>query len=278
MKRVIGKLVRTDFTVQETIEDTTSNEKFYLHDHDSYEILLFLEGDAKFVIEGNDYFLETGDVIIVRKHEMHRVYHNSNATYHRVVLMVEPNFFSNHNCMNYETQFANAQMGIANIIKAKNVRSCGLYDAFMRLKKVSVDYSLTNEPVVDAIVIEILYYINRSGIFSTPDVHDSQVEKVISYINTHYTEDISLDTLENIFFLSKHHLCRIFRKATGLTIHEYISRKRINKVKELRKIGKSISDAAMLSGFCDYSCFYRTYKKLMGCSPKEDVDRFYSNM
>ena len=50
------------------------------------------------VIEGKEYFLESGDVIIVRKHEMHRMYHNSNAKYHRMILMVNPEFFINHNC------------------------------------------------------------------------------------------------------------------------------------------------------------------------------------
>lgn len=277
MQITVGKFKKNDFSISETIEETTSNEKFFLHEHDSYEILFFLEGDSRFVIEGKNYFLESGDVVIVRKHEMHRVYHNSNARYHRVVLMVKPEFFTNYNCPNYETQFAHSQMGIGNRIKSDYVHSSGLYDAFMRLKKYSGDYSLETEPVADAIVMEILYLINRIGKFSTSDVHDSQVEQVISYINNHYTEDISLETLENNFFLSKYYLCKIFRKATGLTIHDYISRKRLAKVRELRQNGKSISDAAMLSGFSDYSSFYRAYKKLMGCSPKE-VERFYFDM
>ena len=264
-----------DYRVNETIEKTTSNDNFFLHDHDSYEILFFLEGDSKFVIEGKNYFLESGDVIIVRKHEMHRVYHNSNACYHRVVLKVTPNFFISHNCPDYEKQFLNSQMGIANRIKSDYVHSSGLYDAFMRLKKYSKDYTAENEPVVDAIVMEILFLINQTGHFSMSDAHDSLVEQIISYINNHYTEDIDLLTLTSRFFISKSYLCKIFLKATGLTVHDYICRKRLNKVRELRQNGKSISEAAMLSGFSDYSSFYRTYKKLMGCSPKDDVARFY---
>lgn len=271
MKEIIGKIKKVDFRIEEAIEESTSNEKFFLHDHDSYEILLFLEGDSKFVIEGKEYFLESGDIIIVRKHEMHRVYHNSNAKYHRIILMVEPEFFINNNCLDYETQFTNSKMGIANRIKSDYVRACGLYDTFMRLKKYSGNYTQTEEPVVDALVMMILYLINQVGQFSSSDGHDSHVEQVISYINNHYTEDIDLEILSTIFFISPNYLCRIFRKSTGLTVHHYIRRKRLSKVRELRTNGKSISDAAMLSGFRDYSSFYRTYKKLMGCSPKEDV-------
>lgn len=272
MKRFIGKIKNESFRIEEAVEESTSNESFFLHEHDNYEILLFLEGDSKFVIEGKEYFLESGDVIIVRKHEMHRVYHNSGSKYHRIVLSVKPGFFAEYHCPDYERQFLNTKMGIANRIKSDYVRSSGLYDTFMRLKKYSGNYTQAEEPVVGALVMVILYLINQVGQFSSSDGHNSHVEQVISYINNHYTEDIDLETLATIFFISPNYLCRIFRKATGLTVHDYIRRKRLSKVRELRANGKSISDAAMLSGFRDYSSFYRTYKKLMGCSPKEDMD------
>lgn len=258
-----------DFRVGETIEESVSNDNFYLHEHNSYEILFFLEGDSKFVIEGKDYSLEPGDIVIIRSHEMHRVYHNSNTRYRRVILHVRPAFFTNHNCAEYEAQFLNSQAGIGNRIKSNLTQSSGLYNAFMRLKEYSGNYTLVDEPVVQSIIMEILYLINRIHRFSTPDVHGNQVEKIITYINKHYTEDIDLQMLEDNFFTSKHYLCRIFRKSTGLTIHDYIQRKRLTKVKELCSEGKSLSDAAMLSGFCDYSSFYRAHKKITGQSPKK---------
>ena len=278
MKTIIGKIKKEDFRIEEAVENSTSNMNFFLHNHDSYEILLFLEGDSKFIIEGKEYFLESGDIIIVRKQEMHRMYHNSNAKYHRIVLMIKPDFFINHNCPNYEAQFLNSKIGIANRIKSDYVHSCGLYDTFMRLKKYSGNYAQAEEPVINALVMMILYLINQVGHFSSSDAHDSHVEQVISYINNHYTEDIDLETLAGNFFISPNYLCRIFRKTTGLTVLDYIRRKRLSKVRELRANGKSISEAAMLSGFSDYSSFYRTYKKMMGCSPKENVDRFYKDM
>lgn len=257
-----------DFRVGETIEESVSNDNFCLHEHNSYEILFFLEGDSKFVIEGKDYTLEPGDIVIIRSHEMHRVYHNSDTRYRRVILHVKPAFFANHNCSEYEAQFLNSQAGIGNRIKSNLTRSSGLYNAFMRLKEYSGDYTLVDEPVVQSIIMEILYLINRIHRFSTPDVHDNRIEKVIAYINKHYTDDIDLEILENEFFISKYHLCRIFRKATGLTVHDYINRKRLTKVRELCAEGKNLSDAAILSGFCDYSSFYRAHKKVTGRSPK----------
>ena len=277
MEEITFRIIGEHFKISERVEDTTNNDNFFLHDHELYEILFFLEGDAKFVREGKEYFLESGDIIIVRKQEMHRVYHNSDARYQRIVLFVEPEFFNIHNCPNYEVQFLNSQLGIANRIKSDYVRSCGLYDAFKRLRRYSKNSTPEDEPIVVAIIIEILYLINRVGQFSSSDEHDSQVVQVISYINNHYTEDIDLESLEKKFFTSRYHLCKIFRKATGLTIHDYIRRKRLSRVRELHQSGKSFSEAAMLSGFSDYSSFYRTYKKLMGCSPKDNVDGLYAD-
>lgn len=266
-------MAENNFKIYEIIEEHTTNEHFHLHTHDSYEILLFLEGDSKFIIEGRDYFLESGDVIIVRKQEMHRIFHNSNARYHRIVLFTTPQFFINHDCKDYEKQFLNTHMNIDNRIKSDYVRSCGLFDAFMRLKKYSHNFTIDNEPIVNAIVLEILFLINRTGHFASYNTPGNQVEQIISYINNHFTEDLDLEFLTKHFYISKSYLCKIFHKSTGLTIHNYISNKRISKVRELHQAGKSISDAAILSGFKDYTSFYRTYRKLMGQSPKKDMVR-----
>lgn len=260
------------YGIGESFSPDPSNVNFKLHNHDEYEILLFLEGDAKYVVEDKSYTLEPGDIIVIRKHEFHRIYHNSPTPYKRVILMVNPQFFVENGCTNYEAQFLKAPIGTGHKIPADLVRSSGLFDAFSRYKKYSEDYTLDGQiPVLKSTLVEILYLINKITTFSDADLTGSPVKSVIFYINNHYTEDITLDLLQDKFFISKYHLCRAFHKATGLTVHEYIRRKRLTKVRELRADGMSISDAATLSGFNDYSSFYRAYQKEYGASPREDL-------
>lgn len=249
-----------------------SNAKFQLHNHDEYEILLFLEGDAKYVVEDKSYTLEPCDIIVIRKHEFHRIYHNSPSPYHRVILMVNPAFFQENDCTDYEAQFIKMPLGTGHKIPADLVRSSGLFDAFLRYKKYSENYTLDpGTPILKSIMIEILYLINKITAFSDADLTGSPVKSVILYINNHYTTDITLDILQDKFFISKYYLCRAFHKATGLTVHEYIRRKRLTKVRELRAEGLSIGDAAIQSGFNDYSSFYRAYQKEYGASPRADL-------
>lgn len=254
-----------DITKQTIIKP--SNRNFHLHCHNNYEIYMFLEGDAKYVVEENTYNLEPYDMIIIRKHEMHRIYHNSSTKYSRYVLSVSPEFFREEGCEVYETAFTDFSHVTGNKISADTVRTSGLYNAFLRLEKYSDAFLNVNTPIVKSVITEILYLINTAS-FSSADTSNSRIKDVIAYINNRYTENISLDELEKIFYVSKYHLCRAFKHATGLTVHGYITGKRLMRACELKADGKSLGDASALAGFSCYSAFYRAYVQRFGTSPK----------
>lgn len=247
-----------------------SNRNFFLHSHDFYEILLFLQGDSSYIIEGNTYKLNPYDLIIQRKNEMHRVYHNSNAIYERAILSVEPEFFEAFNCKELEEEFLRQTNGSMNKIDAELCVSSGLYDAFLRLQKYSNNFKETYTPVVSAVITEILYLINNVKLFSKDDTSDSQLKSIISYINSNFTNEISLDELAEQFYISKYHLCRIFKEGTGITVYNYITNKRLMRVKELKNEGHSMGESAMLAGFGNYSSFYRAHQKTYGYAPSDN--------
>lgn len=249
-----------------------SSYLFQLHEHDRYEILLFLEGDSNYIIEDRSFPLEPYDITIIKKHQLHRMRHNSATPYHRIVLFVEPAFFSQFKCEEYELHFANITTNIGNKIPASIVRSSGIYDAFMELKKYSENYTINaDSPILHACIIKILYLIHKTNQFSLPEYPNETVSKVIQYLNNHFTENITLDILAEKFFISKYHLCKVFVNATGLTIHKYIQLKRFVMVRELYTEGMSLLDASLQAGFLNYSSFYRAYTNEYGVSPTKDL-------
>jgi len=249
------------YTVDFGVIKNPTNDLFSLHSHLEYEILIFLDGDSKYVVEEKNYDLEPDDIVIIRNREMHRVYHNSKKDYSRIVMMVSPDFFIKYNCPEYERIFFEESKQIGNRICADVVHSSGLYDAILRLKKYSDNFSTLHSPVVDCIMVEILYLINKISVFENADTTNNTVKNIICYINNHYTETISLDKLSEQLFVSKYHLCHTFKNLTGLTIQEYITQKRLTLVDVLRKEGKTLTESALLSGFGDYSSFYRARAK-----------------
>lgn len=259
------------FAFEYSVREDISKSVFKLHNHDDYEIYMFIEGDSNYVVEGRSYSLRPYDMIVIRRHEMHRVYHRSNALYSRFVIMVKPEFFKEQDCCDYERGFKDAYTGEGNKITADVVRSSGLYDAYMRLKKYSNDFTEPDDPVVRSIIVEILYLIDKVTLFANDDSSNKQLTKVINYINSHYTEDLSLEDIASRFFISKYHLCHVFKETTGLTIHSYITRKRITRVRELVAEGLNITNAVINAGFNNYSSFYRAYVKVFGVSPGKNL-------
>jgi len=248
------------------------NTKFALHTHDGYEIMLFLDVNAKFVVEDRVYLLEPYDMIVIRRNELHCFYRHVPAPYRRVILGVDKSFFADNHCLEYESIFWDTSTNIDNKIPAKIVKSSGLLDAFMRYQKYSKDYTLPlNTPVLKSIIVEILYLMNNCSEFAESDHVKGSMKSVIIYINDHYWKDITLDDLCKKFYISKPYLCKAFQKSTGLTINSYIRKKRLGKVKELKAQGLSISDAAVQAGFRNYTAFYRAYKNEFGKSPKKDL-------
>lgn len=245
-----------------------SNEHFHLHSHNEYEIYMFLKGDSTYVVEEKNYSLSPDDMIIIRKHDMHRVFHNNPAEYRRIVLFIAPEFFSSFGCREYEKAFSTNACNIGNKINSKTVHSSGLYDAVMRLKIYSNNFSEIYTPIVCSTMIEILYLINKISSFDMAESINKPIRNVIHYINDNFTNEITLDMLCELFYISKYHLCRIFKEATGLTVQGYIKQKRLTMVDELVKEGRTLTDAAMLSGFSNYSSFYRAYVKTYKRNPR----------
>ncbi len=260
------------YTIDEGFTLLPSNTLFQLHTHDEYEIFLFLQGDANYIVEDKSYPLNPYDIIVIRKNELHRIYHNSSAPYHRLTIHISPAFFQENNCTDYEEPFLNTSTASGNKIPANIVRSSGLYDAFLRYKKYSDNLTTgADTPILTAIIIEILYLVNQITFVPAADSSNSTLKDIIAYLNEHFTEDVTLDMLEDMFYISKYYLCRTFRKATGLTVHEYICLKRLALVRDLKNSGMSISDAAFQAGFHDYSAFYRAYKKAFGPAPGKNL-------
>ncbi|WP_348677543.1 AraC family transcriptional regulator [Flavobacterium coralii] len=88
-----------------------------------------------------------------------------------------------------------------------------------------------------------------------------------NYIDSHFLEDITLQTLAGEANISSYHFIRLFKKTFGLSPYQYILKKRLSFANELLKEGSSVTDTAYLSGFADIASFSKAYKKQYGVAP-----------
>ncbi|MEO7912560.1 MAG: AraC family transcriptional regulator [Roseiflexaceae bacterium] len=93
------------------------------------------------------------------------------------------------------------------------------------------------------------------------------VTQLKHYIESHYAEDISLDSLSQLTNLSRYHLLRVFRETVGIPPHTYLRQVRIKHAKDMLASGQPIADVASATGFTDQSHLTRWFKRLWGFTP-----------
>lgn len=109
-----------------------------------------------------------------------------------------------------------------------------------------------------------------SGAAEEADMQKSTAAMVEQYIRQNYSQEIKLENLSHIFYISKEHISRSFKKQYNINLFDYIANLRIEKAKELLlKTQMSIEEIAVKTGFSNGNYFSKTFKKLTGLAPSE---------
>ena len=97
-----------------------------------------------------------------------------------------------------------------------------------------------------------------------------EISQVKSFLDEHYKEKLSLESVASHFFIDKHYLARLFKEQYGVTLVTYLQQVRITHAKRmLRFSDKSIEEIGLECGIGELNYFSRVFKKLEGVSPSE---------
>jgi AraC-like DNA-binding protein/ligand-binding sensor protein len=105
-------------------------------------------------------------------------------------------------------------------------------------------------------------------LFQSENTERPSITRAREIIDARHTEDLSLGEVAQAVHMSTFYFCKQFKKATGLSFTEYLSRVRIEKAKtQLLKPHARVSEVAYEVGFQSLTHFNRVFKKLNGSSP-----------
>lgn len=135
--------------------------------------------------------------------------------------------------------------------------------------------STTNNPILECkmhkLIDELLIINSESN--TNQKIYDSCSEiiiEAINFIDNHYHEKLSIDSIAHFIHLSPIYFHGLFKRETGITPYEYITNKRIkHALKLLETSDKRISTVSAECGFSSQSYFTDVFKKAVGCTPKE---------
>lgn len=251
-----------------TLDETPNPGDFTMHNHPSYEIYYFISGRGSFYIEGNEYRLHRGDLLIMRSAEAHYIAVEPNVPYERFALHFDRALIEDADKDGLLLEaFDTREAGRGNLFTQNDFKD-GLYAALLRNIMNSAPENRHLQAVTNlfALLNEIRIAFGRSKTHALPE-KESLSGSIISYINANLSQPISLDGICGHFYISKAQLCRIFKKTTGATVWEYVTAKRLSAARGMILSGIPATSAFSECGFKDYSAFYRAYRRHFGFSP-----------
>lgn len=137
--------------------------------------------------------------------------------------------------------------------------SCNSIDAINKLHKtMAIDYT------------EKMLFLKKSFVIS------KSITLCIDYIYSHINSRVTIEELAEYVNLSPSYLSRLFKKELGVSVSEYIIKRKVEKAQNLlRYSDSSIIDIANYLSFSSQSHFIQVFKNTVGLTPKKYRDFFY---
>jgi len=259
-----------NFFLFHAYDDRPDQSFFYQHTHTQAELHLFLAGSAVLYIEGSAYPLKAGDLHVMAPSEFHYIEIDPAMAYERIVINFDPNVFHSIDPEDLLVRaIVDRNPGKQNCFSAQEFQGVSAEGYFLRMLRPDGD-ARTNLLSGLIPLLGELYRIHSARASSVSEAATLEY-RIIRYINKNISSPLTLDDICQRFFLSKAQLCRIFKKATGTTVWQYVTLKRLVAAQQLLQSGTPPTKVCIQCGFNDYSAFYRAYQKYYGHAPKNDA-------
>ena len=250
------------------IKDQRGGE-FDFHYHEFDKIVLFVAGKVTYIVEGREYVLKSGDILLVRHGDIHKPVIDPAEEYERIVIWIDSGFLKANHSLGECFDIA-AQRG-SRLLRLPGEKQGRIFGAARELIHDEED-NFASKLMRDTLLFQMLILINRaviSGSETVDFVSDSRIDAVIEYINGNLFSELSVEKISCKFFISRYYLMHRFKELTGKTVLSYIQSKRLLYAASLLSGGCSAKEACYKSGYKDYSVFLKAFKKEFDTTPTE---------
>lgn len=251
------------------------SESLIFHNHDGYEIYLFLGGDVNYYTESSGKKLERGDLILTGPYAFHGSVMIHSGQYDRFVINIRESAFRSlcSRKTNLAECFLRTPPSELNLLCLNEDDIRSFTETARSLQAELQKHSWGDDIMVRALLQQCLVMINRRVVSGQPPeypgIMPDFLAETFSYIDKHLCEEITLQQLANHVHHNETYLSRCFKNISGTSPYQYILAKRITLAQQLLREGHSPNDASELSGFHNYSNFSRFFSKQTGCSPRQ---------
>ncbi|ULO06550.1 helix-turn-helix domain-containing protein [Paenibacillus sp. 19GGS1-52] len=248
--------------------------KFFLHRighvnrhwHQSLELIINIKGKVQITVNNLTHELEAGDIILINSNEVHEL-HADNTTMLALQIKLE--------------LLKEATMDIQKIYYDCNSAISGHPERFKNLKRIVAQilkYNINSNEYIDlkniSLVYELIYELCSNFSSDEKDVHNYSLEnldrlsRILDYINSKYSDPISLQNMAKAEYLSVPYLSKYFKRSMGMSFSDYLKDIRLHHaVNDLLNESLTIDKVAVQNGFPNVRSFVVAFTEKYGELP-----------
>lgn len=258
------------------------NRPFILHHwHEALELIFVLNGSGVVIINGKKYCLNSEEICLVNSNEIHTTFLKDGGIF--LVIQISYNFIKENNGQK-EVQFQQ----IFNYLTVPECQTItnDIRIVLLEILMYSIEKKKYNELQIKSRLYSLLYILlnnfkeaNKSACIATEkEEKRERLKKIINYIDENFHKDISVGEIANIEHFSISYLSKFFKANTGLSLKEYIIKKRLeHAMKDILSTDLSLLQIALKNGFSDEKSLIKYFKKFYNMCPSQFRKSFKNN-
>lgn len=243
------------------------------HFHSTFEVFYLMSGKREFFIKDRTMVINEEDVIIISPNILHRTTNTEKPKHERLIVNIHETYMASVNGSYrdiLQPLFENEYL----IVKCPLQDRLAIEELARRIIQEMQEMKPGFEMYAQILVLQLLIICCRhvklnsvEPVESASPMHE-RISEVVRYINSHYTQELSLHVLAEKFYVSPYYLSRFFKEATGFTFVEYLNSVRIKEAKKLlEQSNMKVSLIAKKVGFGSVTHFGRVFKLVTGYVP-----------
>ena len=237
-----------------------------MHTHYFAELFYVISGSGSFIVEDDIFLVKENDLVVINPNVEHTEKSLNSSPLEYIVLGIDGLAFT----------FDKSQVEHYNVYNFHENRQRILFYLTSLLKEIQEqqpEYEVVCQNLLEVLLIEMIRHADFNLAATTVTLSkkmNKECSTVKRYIDSNYSEYITLDSLANITHTNKYYLIHAFTKYAGLSPINYLNHKRIQESKNLLETTDySISQISTIVGFSSQSYFSQAFKKDLGTSPNE---------
>ncbi len=248
-----------------------------LHWHDEMELIVIHKGSGCVSVDFHSETVFAGDIIIILPGQLHSISQkDSNPMEYENILFRPSMLISGEQDLcakNYILPLINAELSSDTFLTPERSYYPESSSCIREIDRLCASRPTGYQLAVKGWLFQFLFYLichqkEQASFSRSQEKHLKKMKCILTYIEDHFSEPISIEEVANLVYYSKSHFMKFFKMYTGKGFTEYLNDYRLNHAAQLLgTTDTSLMEIAANSGFENLSYFNRMFKREYGITP-----------